>query len=237
MRRFADQRRRGCGRSCARSRPRAETRRGLARPRSCRGSNGSAARSRSASSASASAVRRGGVGGVDHEDQARAQSRQRHQRERTGLGVEFGRGVAVRPAVREIEGQRGLRIASAFGLDACGRAAERMAAIGADREPGDRPVRRCRADGDVGVADRHRVGLVVDQGQRGQCPRARARAPRAGAGSRCCSRRPQARSRAASKQTSGARSSRAVSSTMRMRRSGAAWSLRNAPRRRASRAP
>ena len=55
----------------------------------------------------------GRLGRVDHEDQARALAGQRHQRERTGFGVEFGRGVAMRPRMREIEGERGLRIAPA----------------------------------------------------------------------------------------------------------------------------
>ena len=42
----------------------------------------------------------------------------------------------MRPACAEIEGQRGLRIAPAFGLDAGRGAAERTASVGADREPG-----------------------------------------------------------------------------------------------------
>ena len=47
---------------------------------------------------------------LHHPDQAGAVARQRHLRERAGLGVEFGRDEAVLAAVAEIEHERGLRI-------------------------------------------------------------------------------------------------------------------------------
>ena len=110
MRGLANQHDAAARRSAARSRPRAETRRGPARGRPCRGSNGSAARSLPPARHRTALASRGASCRVDHEDQARALAGQRHQRERPGLGVEFGRGVVVRAAMAEIAGQRGLRI-------------------------------------------------------------------------------------------------------------------------------
>ena len=83
-----------------------------------------------------------GLGRLDHADEARPLARQRHQRERTALGVELGRSVVVRPRVAQIEGQRGLRIGVAVGFDAGRGAAERAPAVGADRRAAPRRCRR-----------------------------------------------------------------------------------------------
>ena len=81
---------------------------------------------------------------IDHPDQARALARQRHQRERAGRGMEFGRDVVVRPRVAKVEGQRDLRIVPAVDLDAGGGAAERARAVGADDQLGGQMRRRFR---------------------------------------------------------------------------------------------
>ena len=102
----------------------------------------------------------------------------------------------MRPRMREIEGERGLRIAPAFGFDAAAASAERAAAVGADREPRGHPSAIARA------TPRHRaspmstaLGLGGDQRAARECRGRGFPAPRANAGSRCCSRRPAARSR------------------------------------------
>ena len=90
----------------------------------------------SLSAASSSAAIRSASAGSTHADEARPFAGQRHQRERPALGVEFGRGVVVRPGMREIEGQRGLRISAAIALDAGRGAAERAPSVGADDKAG-----------------------------------------------------------------------------------------------------
>ena len=76
----------------------------------------------------------GGVGRVEHADQARTPAGQGHERERPAFGVEFGRCVVVWPRVRQIERQRGLRIGPPLGADAGRGAAQRVPAVGADGE-------------------------------------------------------------------------------------------------------
>src|SRR5262249_18023875 len=71
---------------------------------------------------------------LDHANQAGPAARQRHQRERSALGVEFRRSIVVRSRVGEIEGQRGLRIGATIAFDAGPVAAERSPAVGADDE-------------------------------------------------------------------------------------------------------
>ena len=100
-----------------------------------------------------------GLGGLDHADEARPLAGQRHQRERAALGVEFGRGVVVRPRVREIEGQRGLRIGAAVALDAGRGAAERAPSVGADDEAGGDAVAAFERDGRAGVVRSRPRGL------------------------------------------------------------------------------
>ena len=80
------------------------------------------------------------VGGINHEYQARSLSGQRHQRERAGLGVKFGRRVVMGTAVAEVEGERSLAVGSAVSIDAGSGAAQRTAPLSADRE-----ARRYRA--------------------------------------------------------------------------------------------
>ncbi len=120
-------------------------------------------------------------------------------------------------AVREIEGQRGLRIAAPFGLDAGGRAAERAAAVGADRRaaPTPRPPPLSLTETSA-VADLDRLGVVLDQRERRNVARARCRARPAGAGSRCCSRRPRVRSRSPRSRPPARAAAARVSSTIRM---------------------
>ena len=89
-----------------------------------------------ASSASGRAATRVGLVGVEHEDEARARPGQRHQRERPGSVWNSVEMSSCGRVWREIKRERGLRIAPAFGLDAGRRAAERAAAVGADRERG-----------------------------------------------------------------------------------------------------
>ena len=164
-----------------------------------------------------------GLGGLDHADEARSLAGQRHQRERAALGVEFGRGVVMRPAWREIEGQRGLRIAAAVALDAGGGAAERAPAVGADDEPrGDAVAAVASDDGHAGFVRLDRAALRPRSASATAASRARA----SSAASRCRfsmlwpnASRPISD---AAKRTSGARTSRAVASTIRITRSGAA---------------
>src|SRR6188472_1444042 len=79
-----------------------------------------------------------GLGGLDHANEARPFAGQRNQRERSALGMEFGRGIVVRPGMREIEGERGLRIGTAIALDAGRGAAKRTPSIGTnDQARGD----------------------------------------------------------------------------------------------------
>src|ERR1700722_6283036 len=73
---------------------------------------------------------------VNDANEARPRARQRHQRERAMRRVELGLDIAVPPRMAEIEGQRGLRIAAAVGLDAGGGTANRAAAVGRHDEPG-----------------------------------------------------------------------------------------------------
>ena len=77
--------------------------------------------------------------------------------------------------------------------------------------------------------DFDRGGFGFDVGQRRQRTCACRERGDKDAGSRCCSRRRRARSRPPSKLTSGARRSRAVSSMIRMTRSGAACSRQRVP--------
>ncbi len=81
-----------------------------------------------------------GLGRIDDADHARTQPRQRHERERPGLGVELGRDVSMRARVADIVGERMLRVGPLPGRDAGGRTAERARAVGADHE-----LRRDRA--------------------------------------------------------------------------------------------
>ena len=69
----------------------------------------------------------------------------------------------MRAAVREIAGQRGLRIAAPIGLDAGGGAAERMPPVGADGEARRDRVAAATSDGDAVVVDLDRLGLGFDQ--------------------------------------------------------------------------
>ena len=170
-----------------------------------------------------------GLGGLDHADEARPFAGQRHQRERPALGVEFGRGVVVRPGVREIEGQRGLRIGAAVALDAGGGAAERAPSIGADDEAGGDAVAaferdRSRRTRSVSTA-RASSSIRVSDGS------VRARASSAASRCRFSILWPNASSPIsdAAKRTSGARTSRAVASTIRMTRSGAACACAAVP--------
>ena len=136
-----------------------------------------------------------GLGGLDHADEARPFAGQWHQRERPAFGVEFGRGVLVRPRVREIESQRGLRISAAVALDAGRGAAERAPSVGADDEAGRDAVAAFECDRCASVVGFHRARFVLDPRQRRK-PSARAhRARRADGGSRCCGRTLRARSR------------------------------------------
>ena len=136
-----------------------------------------------------------GLGGLDHADEARPFAGQRHQRERPALGVEFGRGVVVRPRMREIEGQRGLRIGAAVALDAGRGAAERTPPVGADDEAGGDAAAALERDGHAGVVGLDRAGFVLDPRERRKRLRARIERGHADAGSRYCGRTRRARSR------------------------------------------
>jgi len=78
----------------------------------------------------------------------------------------------MRPRMREIEGQRGLRVGMAVALDAGRRAAERAPSVSADGEPRVDAVAAVEHDGDAGLAGLNRVSFVLDPGERRQCPRA-----------------------------------------------------------------
>ncbi len=72
---------------------------------------------------------------VEHADKARSPAGQGNEREWSMLGVEFRRRIVMRPGVREIERQRGLRIGAAIGADPGRGAAQRMLPVGADDKP------------------------------------------------------------------------------------------------------
>ena len=187
---------------------------------------------RSISASSASALERldpRGLLGRDHADEARAQAGQRHQSERAMRGMELGRDVVVRPRVGEVEGQRGLRIAAAVGLDAGGRAAERAPAVRRRRRGAPSRCRRRRAK--CGRR-RRRSRPHGPPGRSARGRRARRRAP-ASPSTRCRFSMFQANASrpisAASKRTSGARHSRSVSSTIRIVRNAPACARQRAP--------
>ena len=97
--------------------------------------------------------------------------------------------------VREIEGQRGLRIGAAVALDAGRGAAERTPSVGADDEAGGDAVAAFERNGHAGVVGFDRAGFVLDPRQRRQLSARAHRARRADAGSRCCGRTHRGRSR------------------------------------------
>ena len=237
VRGFADQRDAVARRTGARSRRRAESGRGRARPRSCRGSNASARSISSASAASSSA-----------RDAARPSSGSTTQ---TRLERSPGSGTSVNGplsvwnsvevswcgrAMREVEGQRDLRIVASR-RSRCRPPRGRASAGRRRRSRGGR--RRVsplfsRTVAPIVVRSRPRGASSVDPRQRRQVAGARCRARRPDGGSRCCGRRRRGRFRRPRSCTSGARISRAVSSTIRMTRSGAACAAAERPRRRAS---
>ena len=73
-----------------------------------------------------------GFARIEHPDQARTLTRQRHQGERPARRVEFRRSIVMRPAVGEANGERDLPVAALVDADAGGLTAERAPAIGAD---------------------------------------------------------------------------------------------------------
>ena len=70
--------------------------------------------------------------------------------------------------MREIERQRGLRIAAAAALDAGGRAAQRAPTVGADNETCGDGVAVFQRNGRAAVAGFDRDGVVLDPGQRAE---------------------------------------------------------------------
>ena len=113
-------------------------------------------------------------------------------------------------------------------MPAAARQSERRPSAPIARRADTAPPPRARRSTSV-VADRDRLRRRPrSTSSAGSCAARALRARRADGGSRCCSRRHRARSRSASKRTSGARISRAVSSTMRITRSGAACSRQRA---------
>src|SRR5581483_10105407 len=77
----------------------------------------------------------------------------------------LGRGVPMGPGVPKIEGQRGLRIARTVGVDACRRAAQRAAAVGADGEPRRHGAAVPNVNGYGGLADVDRVRFGANAAQ------------------------------------------------------------------------
>src|SRR5215469_631629 len=70
----------------------------------------------------------------DHADQARSAAGQRHQREWTFLGMEFSRRILVRPRMRKIERERGLRVSATPRHDPGRSPAHRARTVGSDRK-------------------------------------------------------------------------------------------------------
>ena len=161
---------------------------------------------------------------IDHADQARAPAGQGHQRERAGLGVEFGRGVVVRPRVTKIERQRGLRIGPAVGRDAGGRRHSERRPSAPITSAAVTPATCPSAIDDAAVLDRDRLRRVLDDCERSRAPGRAPRARRGETGSRYCSRTRRARFRRRRNELPARAAAGAVSSTMRMMRSGAACS-------------
>ena len=204
--------------------------------RPCRGSNASAARSRRRARRASSASIRAASSGATTQTRLARRPGQRHQGERAMRGMELGRDVAMRPRVGEVEGERGLRIAAAVGLDAGGRAAERAPAV--RRRPRGAPSRCRRRPARCGRRRRRsRPHGPPGRSARGRAVRRRAPAARRpGAGSRCSRRTRRARSR----RPRSAPRARATGGRCRRR---CAWCAArppargSAPRRRAPRAP
>ena len=136
-----------------------------------------------------------GVVRIGDADQARTIARQWHQRERAGLGVKLGGRVAVRPRMREVERQRGLRIAAAAALDAGGRAAQRAPAVGADNEAGGRRCRRLSAKRSRHCRRFRPRRRHPRSGSASRAPAPAPPAPQPDAGSRYCGRTRRGRSR------------------------------------------
>ena len=109
-----------------------------------------------------------GLRRIEHPDQARAQARQRHQRERPARRVEFGRGVAMRPRVLEADGERDLRVVAFVDRDAGGGAAERAAAVGGDQQRRAQCAAALERHRDRIVARRDAAHLVLDHAQVGE---------------------------------------------------------------------
>jgi propionate CoA-transferase len=76
-----------------------------------------------------------GLIGLDDPNEARAIALERHQGERPALGVEFGRSIAMRSAVPEIQRDRRLRQGARAHLDAGGGATARFPAVGGGDQP------------------------------------------------------------------------------------------------------
>src|SRR4051794_9024816 len=114
-----------------------------------------------------------GLGGLNNPNEARPLAGQRHQGERTALGVKLGRNVLVRPPMCEIESERSLRVGAAVALDAGGSAAERAPPVGTYDEARSNAVAAFESDGRASVVRLDRTGIVLDPRERRQRLRAR----------------------------------------------------------------
>ena len=97
----------------------------------------------------------------DHAHEAGAVARQRHDRERSALGVELGRYVAMGALVGKVERQRRLRIGEAVGGDVGRVAAERVSPVGTYRQL-RRDGAALQLDGDRILEDPHCLRGRID---------------------------------------------------------------------------
>ena len=109
-----------------------------------------------------------GLRWIEHPHQARAQTRQRHQSERTARRMEFGRGVMMRAGMRQAGGDRHLLVLPFVDRDAGGGAAQRAAAVGGDHQRRAQLKPAPERHRDAVVARCDAAHLVLDHAQRGQ---------------------------------------------------------------------
>ncbi len=211
-------------RCCGSSNDSRKCRSGRARPCICRGSSATAVRWPRRAPSSLSASSRSASWAADDPHDVGAIAARRHQRAWSGRGVEFGRHVAMRPRVRDVEGKGHLRQArwspqcrppraegewrpSALTAISCASMIEPAPVTNGALSSGP--------TSDIG-------GLVIDTQQGWKLGGALLPSPRPARDCRGCSRTPQGRSRPPRKRTSGARNRRSVSSTSRITLSGVA---------------
>ena len=110
---------------------------------------------------------------IDDAYDAGAKTRQRHERERAGLGVKFRRDVSMRARMGDVEGEGGLRIIPPARFDPGGGAAKGLSSVRADGERSRNASAPLQPRDHRGRAGLDRLRLVFDplqERQRGGAP-------------------------------------------------------------------